>query len=198
MVVEPGGHAQDDELERYSMRDIADDECARLEEHLLICEACRERLEEHDLIASAIAAEGERWRAEQAPPEKTWRFPWLIFAFASLALFVAGALWLSRHSRPALPPVAVALSATRGVAGEAQAAAGRPLDLKPDLTGLAPLPRYDLQVVDSTGAEIAHGETAPEGVTRISPLKPGTYFVRIYSPSGELLREYALEIKLKA
>jgi len=193
VVVEPGSHAQDEELERYSLGGIAEEECARLEEHLLICQACRDRLEEHDLIAGSMTVAAERWRAEHpVEQKKTWRFPTLLFAFASVALVALGALWLARQSGKSLPPVAVALNATRGIAGQAQAAAGRALDLKPDLTGLTLYPQYDLQVVDSVGNEVARGKASADALTRIPALRPGTYFVRIYSPGGELLREYAL------
>jgi hypothetical protein len=63
LVLEPRRHAEDEELERYSLVGIPDEECARLEEHLLLCGACRERLEEHDLIIGAVRLAAERWRA---------------------------------------------------------------------------------------------------------------------------------------
>jgi hypothetical protein len=196
LVLEPTGHAADEDLERYSQGGIAEEECARLEEHLLVCESCRGRLEEHDRFAGSMALAGEQWRAEHPPKEtKSRRLPPLLFAFASIVLLTLGALWLTRKSGQELPPVAVALSATRGVTGAAQAPAGRPLELKPDLTGLASFPNYDLQVVDSAGAQIARGKAAPDGTTQIPALRPGTYFVRIYSPERELLREYALQLQ---
>jgi hypothetical protein len=106
---------------------------------------------------------------------------------------MAGALWLGRSGFHRTPPAfAVTLNATRGVTMGAQAPARRPLDLKPDFTGLAAFPHYDLRVVDRIGSQVAQVEATPGAASHIPGLPPGAYFVRIYSPAGELLREYAL------
>jgi hypothetical protein len=127
---------------------------------------------------------------------RRWFFPRLIPVMAALVcLATAAALWLGLSSFQRTPPAfAVALSTTRGLAAGASAPARRPLDLKPDLTGLAVFPNYDLRVVDRVGAQMAHAKTTPVLATRIPGLQPGAYFVRVYSPAGELLREYALAV----
>jgi hypothetical protein len=196
VVLNPGHHAEEDELERYSLGQIAEKECAQLEEHLLVCEICRARLEDHDLIAGSMKSAAAQWRAEHPAVErKGWRFPRLILVLASVVLVSAGALWLGRpRALRNSPAVAVTLSTARGASAGEHAPARHPLDLKLDLTGLQPFPHYDLQVVDRLGNLVSNGQTTALTATRISALEPGTYFVRLYSPAGELLREYALQV----
>ena len=47
-------HISDDLLEGYSMGRLTEPEMAPLEEHLLICEACRDRLVRMDFDIAAI------------------------------------------------------------------------------------------------------------------------------------------------
>jgi hypothetical protein len=49
-------HATEDDLERYAMRTLPAPESDRLEEHLLIFSACRDRLESTDVAAMPSAA----------------------------------------------------------------------------------------------------------------------------------------------
>jgi PAS domain S-box-containing protein len=51
-----GSHASDDELERYSLGKVSEDECLPLEEHLLLCARCRARLEEIDSYIAIMKA----------------------------------------------------------------------------------------------------------------------------------------------
>jgi hypothetical protein len=56
-------HASDDDLERYAMRTLLEAELEPLEEHLLICAECRERLDETETYVAAMrAAAGELGR----------------------------------------------------------------------------------------------------------------------------------------
>ena len=47
-------HSTDEVLEQYSLVWLSEEETARLEEHLLICADCRQRLEEIDEFVRAI------------------------------------------------------------------------------------------------------------------------------------------------
>ena len=77
-------------------------------------------------------------------------------------------------------------------------AAGKPLMLSLDITGLPFLPAYEVEAVDAKGAlqAQAHIVTAKAGVRLqlAQGLRRGNYFVRIYSPARELLREYGVQI----
>ena len=197
VLLEPDNHSEEDELERYSMGDVGSDECARLEEHLLLCETCRERLNAHDAFTRSMADAAADWRAEHRNAERgRWPFLRLAAAMGSLAILAGSALWLERSSpQNIMPPLAVVLSTNRGATLAAHAPALRRLELKPDLTGIAPFPVYELQVVDVAGAEVAKARTTSQESIRISALPSGTYFARLYSPAGELLREYALQVR---
>ena len=66
----------------------------------------------------------------------------------------------------------------------------------PDLTGLPDASSYRLEIVDQTGRPVRQGTIArAQDGDRVPGLTAGPYFVRVYLPAGELLREYGLEIR---
>jgi len=74
--------------------------------------------------------------------------------------------------------------------------ADRELSLQPDLTGLAGEPTYRLEIVDQTGRPLRLAALArTQGSVTVPGLGAGLYFVRLYLPAGNLLREYGLEIR---
>ena len=54
------GHISEDDLERYAMRILPEAELKRVEEHLLICAECRQRLEKTEGYVAAIGAPPNR------------------------------------------------------------------------------------------------------------------------------------------
>lgn len=48
MCVQPDPHVAGDDLERYSLGETDEGSAARVEEHLLVCGACRDRLTQVD------------------------------------------------------------------------------------------------------------------------------------------------------
>jgi hypothetical protein len=205
----PDPHADDEVLEQYSMGTLDEVECARFEEHLLICAVCQERLQQTDDFVGAIRRVAPRLRAETGTRPafswwNAWRWPvarpqWAAAVVLVLALFfVRPWRWLP-EGNPA--PAMVLLQASRGPAAGlmAPAPAGRPLVLIADVTQLASAPAYRIEVVDASGRQIfsALSKTANGQVRTVSehPLAAGLYFVRLYSPAGELVREYGLQVK---
>jgi hypothetical protein len=68
--------------------------------------------------------------------------------------------------------------------------------LHPDLTGLAEDSSYRLEIVDQTGQTVRQGKlTRAQNGIQVRGLGAGLYFVRVYLPAGELLREYGLRIR---
>jgi hypothetical protein len=68
--------------------------------------------------------------------------------------------------------------------------------LHPDLTGLAEASSYRLEIVDLTGRPVRQGTLArAQKAVKVPGLAAGLYFVRVYPPSGELQREYGLQIQ---
>lgn len=190
-MAEPEYHLTDDEIEGYSMGALSGAELDRGEEHLLICESCRQRVGESDAYVAAMKRASERLRE---PKPRRWGLPWLVpvlagAAFAALVILT----WTSSRHFVDMPAVAtVMLDATRGAGLMSQAPADWRLVLKPVLTGLPVWPKYRLEVVDTAGDYLWQG-SYPGAV--VGPLHAGLYFVRIYSPEGTLLREYGLEVE---
>jgi len=195
-------HPIDDELEQYCLGGLTEAGQERLEEHFLLCEACRGRLVETESFLAAMREAGRQWRGEHAgetgkDARRSWG-PWrpnrMVPVFAVAALLVWAAVWTGRHSSaPARLPFAVQLTAMRGGVTGGHAPAGRPLLLNLDSTGLGSLERLGGEIVDSSGSRVAQFRAGQP--PRIEPLPPGAYFVRIRGTSGELLREYALTIQ---
>jgi anti-sigma factor RsiW len=58
-------HVSEDDLERYAMRTLTAPESDRLEEHLLICSACRDRIDATDEYVAAMKAAAGKIRQEE-------------------------------------------------------------------------------------------------------------------------------------
>jgi hypothetical protein len=190
-------HVEEEELERYSTRAMNEAQAAGVEEHLLVCETCRRRLDEAESFLRGVNAAGRKIRDGSSLRAWFAAHPRMALALAASIALIAGPLALQRMWGPAseAAPVAVFLETTRGAGGVARAPGGIRLALEPDLSGIPAFGRYSLEIVDSAGTAVWQG-VLPGGARRaITPKRePGTYFVRVYSPSHELLREYGLQI----
>jgi hypothetical protein len=189
-------HMDVEDLERYSMGASSTEEAAPIEEHLLICEDCRDRLRETDEYLVGIRRASIRWRRdERVDKRRLWIFPGWFPALAAVAcglLLVLVTLRLGRSPGP----VAVSLATLRSNGAGGIAPAGRELNLHPDLTGLVDRASYRLEIVDQAGRPVRQGTLArAQNGIKVQGLGPGLYFVRVYLPAGELLREYGLQIR---
>ena len=193
-------HLDDEELERYSMGAMPEAAIAPFEEHLLVCEPCQLRLAQTDAYVGAMRQASARLRTEPLKRGLPWlRFPRLIPALAGMAVaIVAAGLWIGRPDMGEAHPFAVDLEATRGAAIEARAPAGRWLLLRLDLANLPASSSYRLEMVDRFGSRIYQATVAAQGSRAgfmVPGTQPGIYFVRLYRPPGELLREYGFEVE---
>jgi hypothetical protein len=207
-------HATEAALERYAMGALPEAEAEVLEEHLLVCAACQERLTEMDRYVRAVRTAASKLRAN-APADRRGSVAWLSGYFAKPELaWTLGAvfclaivLWAAHGWRAFSPagaqPVAVLLQTVRGgepVAG-ASAPSGHPLMLETDLAGLPVSTAYDLKVIDQAGSPVERLQASPEDgrlkAQLPKGLRKGRYWVRLYSGGGatDLLREYALRIE---
>jgi hypothetical protein len=190
-------HVNAEDLERYSMGTSSRDATALIEEHLLICEGCRDRFREIDDYRLAMRTASEQlWREQKAAQGRQWRVPAWFPALAAVAcgiLLVAATL---RFVRQPGPVVGVTLTALRGNGAGSSAPAGRAFMLHPDLSGLVEASSYRLEIVDRTGHTVRQSTLArAQNGVKVPGLGAGLYFVRVYLPAGELLREYGLEIQ---
>ena len=193
-------HVDDEEIERYSMGAMPEAAIAPFEEHLLVCEPCQLRLAQTDAYVGAMRQASARLRTEPLKRGLPWlRFPRLLPALAGMAVaIVAAGLWIGRPDMGEAHPFAVDLEATRGAAIEARAPAGRWLLLRLDLANLPASSSYRLEMVDRFGSRIYQATVAAQGSKagfKVPGTPPGIYFVRLYRPPGELLREYGFEVE---
>lgn len=197
-------HATEEQLELYLQKRLSHPDVLDLEEHLIVCEDCRIRLErEENWVLAARTALREdpapvsRWHTIQ---EFIWagagwiRQPAFAAGFAVLLLTVATAFYMNYRGESALPPVAVLqLVATRGAMPAVRESREIDLVLTDSPSGVA------AKVVSTDGSAIWEGETAsaPEGSEIRVPkhLNPGTYLARTYSTPGQLLHEYGFRIQ---
>jgi hypothetical protein len=193
-------HANEEEIERYSMGAMPEGATAPFEEHLLICQPCQLRLAQTDVYVSAMRQASARLRTEPLKRRLPWlRFPRLVPALAGLAVaVVAAGLWIGRPDLGQAHPFAVDLVATRGAAIEAKAPAGRWLLLRLDLSNLPASSWYRLEMVDRFGKRVWQATVPAQGAKagfKVPGTQPGIYFARVYGPPGELLREYGFEVE---
>lgn len=202
-------HAQEETLEQYSMGRLSEAEVGPLEEHLLICPVCQDRLGETDAFIQAARSATQKLRSEPLSAREHWwgrlalglpKAAWISVAagVVLLVLVVAGARGIFRTA--AAPPVSVVLESVRGLEGPASARvpAGRPLVLLIDSTELPQFSTYYLELVDARGNPVLESSAGPvrQRVSFSTPgLAKGRYWVRLYDPSPrkELLREFGVE-----
>jgi len=208
MRLETNRHLDEEQVEKYSLGDITEEESSRFEEHLLVCEPCQARVTESDTYVSTMRCASARIRQEgpragKPPWFRTRRIPTFATAASVLLLAAAGLLWIkgpgrAKNQGSVEPAFAVNLVATRGSGIEAKAPSGRALTIQLDLAGLAPESSFRVEMVDALGNRIWQGTVVSQdskAVASVPRLAGGLYFLRAYAPSGKLLREYGLEVE---
>jgi hypothetical protein len=193
-------HIEEEDLERYSKQVLDEESAALVETHLLVCQNCQQRLVEVEAYTVAMKYAALSLLAEErSAARKRWTFfPRLIPTFAAVALLAVAVVTLPLVRTSNQAPVPVSLQTMRGTANLAIAPALRPLRLDLDLTGLAPAPVYNIELVAQTGEDVWNTTLKSEGAevpVTIPAQRGGVYFVRVALPSGQTIREYALQIR---
>ena len=65
MAAESDCHFDEEASERYAMGTLSDEEAEHIEEHLLICEACRRRVAESDTYVAAMRRAAAKLRRDR-------------------------------------------------------------------------------------------------------------------------------------
>lgn len=211
-------HESDDQLELYALDRLSETEVIRIEEHLVVCEACRERLEQTAAFAFAMrdVLKQHPELLHESPPSGwlnwlglnrvnagTRQFQWkpALAMAAMLTIAVATGIYFSntRASLALVSQVPVASLQLMSLRGEIQTMpAARELELTLTDAPAAGAP-FRMEMVDAAGAAQWTGipQITATGLTaRIAkPFPPGAYFVRLYGGSPRtLLHEYGFRV----
>lgn len=180
-------HLTDEALEVYSMgRMQSESQLEVLEEHLILCAYCQNRLDKMDQFVTA-AADGAKTVAAEPEQKMSKVVPMGIAAGVAAVFFLPGVL------REMAPPVAVNLVAVRNEV-KATAPVDRKLELKPDLTGLTAT-GISWEVAAADGSVRGSGDLAANGGKIQMPgLGRGRYWVRLKA-GGAVVREFSLSVR---
>jgi len=191
-------HPDEEALERFLLHRCSEEELEIVETHVLACESCVTQLEtlEQDIAAMKLALaslEAKPARKQMANAASAWKnwftIPRLSLAGGFAALACATVLFSIPHD--------VALTAYRGT-DTAIVSEWRPLDMHLNAADLSEGP-VQVELVDRLGSQLWKGASAVRNNSvdvRLPRIKEsGSHFVRLYDPKGELLREYAFQVK---
>ncbi len=181
---------------------LGEEEVASVEEHLLVCAGCQDRVTELTAFLRAARQAASEVREEKyrstavKPAGSRWHFQaaWAVAAAAAVVLVAVPAM-----KRPQSMET-VELSAYRGaVTGTGVVGAGRPLQLNIDVRGLSETDCCLIDLVDQDGQALASRAVEASG-GRVSVdydrgLGTGRYWVRVKNRAGEELRELELEAR---
>ena len=194
-MTKPGplaSHPSEEDLELYALGRLSEEAVPAVEEHLLLCESCQNKITEFEELGRAYREYGAALpRAAARPPARRPVY-WAAGLAAAAMLVVAIAV---APSRPA-PVAMVELTSWRGEAETGPAPAGRRLDLVLSANGL---PDGAVQVVVAgSGGEIVWQGPGRREANRVrarveEPLRAGQYWVRILD-GDRLLREFPLRV----
>lgn len=194
-------HPDDLVLELYCMKKLEGEKLDVFEDHLLVCDHCQDRVSETDSFVRgmkfALAAPEPELSVSRWNLKHLFQFPAPVWATAAMATAGVAAFFVSHNTGMNKPPLALALSATRGGVTPT-AKSGRVLDLDLDARDLAPATDNRVQVVNSEGREVWSGKATSVQSGHIhalvkSALDPGQYYVRITDSRGTH-REYAMRV----
>jgi len=205
--VEPSIHLSDEQLELYALDRLADADEDRIEGHLLLCDPCRNRLDEIGAFAfgmrSALRQTPPHVCDEQSRSPWSW-FPWRSWMMPALSLGCVAAILLVMvlvrqpgDSRNLAALATLTLTATRGSGtAEAVAVPSKEYDLLladggPDGT--------EVKVFDAAGTQVWNGKplhSAAGALAKIPvSLANGLYLVRLEDAGGRTLHEYSFQVR---
>jgi hypothetical protein len=191
-------HPSDAVLEEYALSRLSEPACAAVEEHLLVCEGCQISVQQADEYvrlmkhALSIVSPGVALSHPARPGRRV--------AFLAIPAMAAAAILALLMVRRSVPPATneIQLVAMRGGDGVPTLSAhSGPLRLDIDASDLDIRGALRVGVVDSGGRPLWSGEGAiSNGKLSINTTirRSGIYWVRLYSSSGDLLREFGLKV----
>ena len=201
-------HVLDENLEAYVLRQLQEEETEVLEDHLLLCHNCQQRLTETQQRIQATRTAARRIREEEE--RSSFRRPLARF-FSSLvvsrpawaavaAMAVALVVFTPRVQQSTLSYEEVNLTVMRGEEAAFDADHGRRLRLHLDVRDLEVSAIARIAIVSAEGVPVWGSRIArPTGdalvVSIDRHLDAGQHWVRVLSPSDQILREYSLRLR---
>ncbi len=209
-------HLTEEILERYSLGQASEPEASLVEEHILLCDLCQEKLQEADdfvqafriaapkLAAQAKIAEDSGQHTLLTPLVNIWNSMGSFLRPLPVAGLVAAAAVAVVLMVPRDPVSTRArVMELRAVRSDAASVArtSDSLTLKLDVEGLPAQQNYRVEIAGASGELVWTSQAvASGGVVTVTPgplRKAGAYWVRLLrsDESRSLLREFALEIR---
>jgi anti-sigma factor RsiW len=196
-------HGTDEQLELYALGRLADTDHAILEEHLIVCAACRAKLDGIGDFAFGMQAAGVGATAMDQIGNPGFldgvrallRRPAVSMSLAFVLLLVIVGIFST--GRNELPQVAtLQLTSTRGAMPVTVPARSYDLQLSDGPREGGP---FRVEVLNPAGgvmwANLAQGGPAGIKIDVTQRLTPGDYFVRVSTADGKLEREYGFRVR---
>jgi hypothetical protein len=193
-------HIEENLLDQYAQGTLSAELRPDLEEHLLVCSVCQNRLVEADELLILFR---EAATLEDASTTPRWlnafAFRTSFWSGSAAALTALLILLITGDSHPAKPPPAILLmQSLRGPDAGGAMSSARPLILVFDVAVQANFADYEIDIVDAVGNEVLKRAAEVRGgrlAILVEKLARGSYWVRVYreQPSRELLAEYGLQ-----
>ncbi len=198
-------HPSEEDFEEYAFDRLPADRCAEFEEHLLLCGQCQyelARTDEYILLVKQAAAEWHGMSLGKGTGVKTSSAVVsrsLVAAILGAGVVIVALAFGIPHTRQVREASEVELAAMRGGGPSmARARARAPIVIAIDTTDLDDRHGLRIQMVDAAGKPVWSGAASePGGGNRITAridarLAAGVYWIRLYSATDELLREFGL------
>ena len=194
-------HSTDDQLENYALGRLSDTAIPVLEEHLMICALCQERLDEIENFAFGMR-DVLREPVPDASGFRAWfsgfdflKKPAFALSFAAVAMMAITVFVMNGRTKFA-PAAALQLSAIRGEMPFSEPARETDLTLIDAPQSGGP---FRVEVVDAMGnsqwSGTAAGSPAGVSVKVDRRLAPGDYFVRLYGAGNQVVHEYGFRVR---
>ena len=192
-------HIEEDVLEKYVMRALPAASIADVEEHLLACLLCQNRLVEVDEFIAVFRTAIAQLDARPAPEARCISSPrrvlWAIAAAVVAVLLVFLISGQRQYNRQA--PSILLVQTLRGPEVAARLRAGKPYVLIFDVAVESAGVDYEIEIVDGVGKEILRqrAEVRDGRLTGfIGGLAHNSYWVRVYRRrfDSQLVAEYGL------
>ena len=196
-------HPDDEIWEQYALGHLDDRRLEPVEEHLFVCPRCQKTLAQTDQYLRSMKAATAQLAGRR--PKRNWKvltFPGPLRIAPAVAVAVAAILMLTRPTVRSieLAPASVALESLRGGSDTVmnRAPSKRPLDLSVRLAAAPASVQYRMEMADRWGRIVWSGPAKADRLSIFAHVdkgfSPGTYWVRLYGDSPELLAEYGLNL----